>query len=63
MIESNCRKIILFKKSEFLCRLDRIVGKFLQFESCGLNQIVEKFIRLEKGESLYGDWTRLLESS
>ena len=31
MIESNCRKIILFEKSDCLCGLDQIVGKFEHF--------------------------------
>ena len=44
MIESNCRKFIRFEKSAFLCELDQIVEKFLQFE---------------KSESLYVDWTKL----
>ena len=52
MIESDCRKIIRFEKSELLCELDQIpttekgeictwtepvVGKYLQFERGGLN--------------------------
>ena len=37
MIESNCRKITLFEKSDCLCGLDQIVGKFLQFEQFGFN--------------------------
>ena len=37
MIESNCRKIILFEKSDCLCGLDKIVEKFLQFEQFGFN--------------------------
>ena len=35
MIESNCKKIIEFKKSSCLCGFDQIVGKLLQFEQFG----------------------------
>ena len=35
MIESNCRKIILFEKSDCLCGFDQLVGKFLQSEQFG----------------------------
>ena len=38
-----------------LCELDRIVGKFLQFERCGLNQGVGKFYDLERVKVLI--WT------
>ena len=47
MIKSNCRKIILFEKSDCICGLDQIVGKFLQFEQFGFNLIVRKFLRFE----------------
>ena len=36
-IELNCRKIPTIWKVNVLCGLDRIVGKFLQFEKYGLN--------------------------
>ena len=48
LIESNCRKIILFEKSDFFCGMDQIVGKFLQFERCRLNLIVGKFLGFER---------------
>ena len=37
--------------------MNRIVGKFLQFERCELNKGVGKFLRFEKSESF--DLTKL----
>ena len=38
VIKLNCKNIsTIWKEWKFVSEMDQIVGKFLQFESCGLN--------------------------
>ena len=61
-IEPNRRKIsTIWKQWKFLCGLDRIVGKFLQFERCGFNQSIRQFLQFEKTESF--ELTKLYDYS
>ena len=49
-----------FDKVIFLCGLDQIIGKYLQFEICVLDWIVGKYLQFEKYvQENYYDWIKL----
>ena len=59
----NCGKIpTIWKEWKFVCGLNQIVGKFLQFERCVLNWIIGKYLQFERcvEDNCY-DWTKFMK--
>ena len=60
-IELNCGKLpTIWKEWTFVNGFDQIVGKFLQFEICGLNWILGKYLQFDRCvQEIWYDYTKL----